>query len=89
MFIKLNISGDLCTKKRKGGRTKSGKLRNLSPIFFDKLKALSKESPVKLYVTAMNISFSKVPEAPYIVHPSKAKGLRKKLRYILEQLFRS
>lgn len=78
---------DPVTHKRKGGRTKSGKLRTLSPIFFDKLKNISRDFPVKLYVSAMNISFSKVPEAPYIVHASKVKGLRRNLHYLLENYF--
>ncbi|MBN2534917.1 MAG: hypothetical protein JXB88_18695 [Spirochaetales bacterium] len=75
------------TRKRAGGRTKSGKLRTLSPVFFDKLKNISRDYPVKLYVNAMNISFSKIPEAPYIVHASKVKGLKKKLHYLLENYF--
>lgn len=78
---------DPVTRKRKGGRTKSGKLRTLSPVFFDKLKAISRDFPVKLYVSVMNISFSKVPEAPYIVHASKAKGLMKKFHYLMENYF--
>jgi hypothetical protein len=78
---------DPVTKKRSGGRTKNGKLRNLSHIFFDKLKGLSKESDTQLYVVPVNISFSKYPEVPYLVHPSRSKGLWKGIRYILEQSF--
>jgi hypothetical protein len=78
---------DPVTKKRNGGRTKTGRLRNLSHIIFDKLKGLTRESGTKLYVTPMNISFSKYPEAPYIVHPSKSKGLMKGIRYMIEQYF--
>ena len=75
------------TGQRGGGRTKTGKLRNLSPIFFNKFKSLVRESKVKLYITAVNISLSKVPEAPYIVHPTTSKGIFKKARYIIEQYF--
>jgi hypothetical protein len=78
---------DPVTKKRSGGRTKTGKLRSLSHIFFDKLKSLTKESEVSLYVTPVSISFSKYPDAPYIVHPAASKGLMKGIRYILEQSF--
>lgn len=75
------------TKERQGGRTKTGKLRNLSPIFFNKFKSLVRESNIKFYITAVNISLSKVPEAPYIVHPTVSKGIFKKARYLIEQYF--
>ncbi|MBN1413349.1 MAG: hypothetical protein JW969_21080 [Spirochaetales bacterium] len=78
---------DPVTKKRSGGRTKTGVLRELSHIFFDKLKALTKQSSTRLYITPVNISFSKTIEVPYIVHPIKSKGLMKTLRYMLEQFF--
>jgi hypothetical protein len=78
---------DPVTRKRKGGRTKSGKLRTLSPVFFDKLKTISRDYPLTLYVNPMNISFSKVPEAPYIVHASQVKGVRKKFHYLMENYF--
>ncbi|MBN2442468.1 MAG: hypothetical protein JXJ04_14025 [Spirochaetales bacterium] len=78
---------DPVSKIRKGGRTKSGRLRTLSPLFFDKLKAIAKDYQVKLYVTAMNISFSKIPEAPYVVHPSNDAGIGGKVRYFKEQYF--
>jgi hypothetical protein len=87
MIIYAEQEKDPATRKRSGGRTKTGKLRHISYIFFDKLKALTKESTTKLYVTPVNISYSKVPDAPYIVHPSRTKGIRKSLRYILEQSF--
>ncbi len=78
---------DPVTKKRSGGRSKSGRLRNLSHIFFDKLKGLTKDSDTTLYVVPVNISFSKYPEAPYLVHPSQSKGILKGIRYIYEQYF--
>jgi hypothetical protein len=87
MIIYAEQEKDPVTRKRSGGRTKTGKLRHISYIFFGKLKALTKESTTKLYVTPVNISYSKVPDAPYIVHPSRSKGIRKSLRYMLEQLF--
>jgi len=75
------------TNVREGGRTKTGKLRNLSPILFDKLKNLTKDTDVKLYVVAANVSFSKIPDVPFIVNSSALKGLKKKIRYFVEQYF--
>jgi hypothetical protein len=73
------------TKKRAGGRTKTGHLRQLSPIFFSKFKYLTKKSPTRLYVTPVNLSFSKYPDAPYLVHPSLKKGISKGIRYLRQQ----
>jgi hypothetical protein len=75
------------TGERSGGRTKTGRLRKLNPIFFHKFRKLTAQSPTKLYITPANISFSLYPDAPYIVHPSRHAGLLKALSYIREQTF--
>lgn len=73
------------TGKRGGGRTKTGKMRNLSHLLFDKIKSVVRDTDTKLYITPANISYSKIPDMPYIVYPNTAKGLAKQLRYFLEQ----
>ena len=75
------------TNIREGGRSKTGKLRNLSPILFDKLKNLTKDTDVKLYVVPANVSLSKIPDVPFIVNSTTLKGLNKKIRYFTEQYF--
>ncbi len=75
------------TKKRSGGRTKTGKLRELSPIIFDKLRQLTIESSTKLYISPASVSFSKYPDATFIVHPVKHGGIVNELRYVHEQNF--
>jgi len=75
------------TKKRSGGRTKTGKLRELSPIIFDKLRQLTTESSTKLYISPVSVSFSKYPDATFIVHPVKHGGIVNELRYVHEQNF--
>ncbi len=75
------------TKKRSGGRTKTGKLRDLSPIIFDKLRELTNESSTKLYISPANVSFSKYPDATFSVHPVKHGGIVNDLRYVHEQNF--
>ena len=75
------------TKKRSGGRTKSGKLRELSPLIFEKFRELSRESRTKLYVSPVNVSFSKYPDAIFIVHPVKHGGIVEDMRYVHEQNF--
>ncbi|MBI4977787.1 MAG: hypothetical protein HZC28_09905 [Spirochaetes bacterium] len=79
---------DPITKVRNGGRTKSGLLRALNPVFFEIFSRITREdSRTKFYITPVCISFSKYPDAPYIVHPSKHKGILKMLRYLDEQKF--
>jgi hypothetical protein len=75
------------TKKRSGGRTKTGKLRELSPIIFDKFRHLTRESSTKLYISPVSVSFSKYPDATFIVHPVKHGGIVNDLRYVHEQNF--
>ena len=75
------------TRQRGGGRTKTGKLRELSPIFFDVFRRLTLESSTSLYITPVNISFSQYPDATFIVHPIRSQGLAHKLRYVHEQNF--
>ena len=78
---------DPVTKIRSGGRTKSGKLRKLNPIFFQKFNGITDNNLSKFYITPVNISFSKYPDAPFIVHPGRHKGFLKDLRYLKEQNF--
>jgi len=75
------------TKKRSGGRTKTGKIRDLSPIIFEKFRELTKESSTRLYVSPVNASFSKYPDATFIVHPVKHGGIVEDMRYLHEQEF--
>ena len=75
------------TKKRSGGRSKTGKLRDLSPLIFEKFRNLARDSTTKLYITPVNISFSKYPDATFIVHPTKHMGFVNNLRYMHEQRF--
>jgi hypothetical protein len=75
------------TGKRSGGRTKTGRIRALSPIFFDKFKALVRANETALYIAPVNISFSKYPDAPFVAHPVEHQGLVKQMRYVGEQHF--
>lgn len=75
------------TKKRGGGRSKTGKLRDLSHLFFDKFRSISRDSGVQLYIVPVNVGFSKVPEVPFIVDPPPQKGIMRAIRYALEQHF--
>ncbi len=78
------------TGKRSGGRTKTGRLRTLSPIFFDKFKSLVRSSDTQLYIAPVNISLSKYPDAPFITHPVQHVGVKnvvKTMRYVGEQHF--
>jgi hypothetical protein len=78
---------DPVTRKRSGGRSKTGGLRELSPIFFFVFRQITQGHPTKFYVTPVNVSFSKYPDAIFIVHPTKYKGIVQSLRYIHEQNF--
>jgi hypothetical protein len=78
---------DPATGKRSGGRSKTGRLRDLSPIFFFVFRQITQGHPTKLYITPVNASFSKYPDAVFIVHPTKYKGIVRSLRYIHEQNF--
>ncbi len=76
------------TGRRSGGRTKTGRIRNLSPIFFDKFKSLVRSNDTALYIAPVNISFSKYPDAPFIAHPIQHGGeVVKQMRYVGEQHF--
>jgi hypothetical protein len=75
------------TNIRSGGRSKSGKLRKLNPVFFQKFNVIADKNVSKLFITPVNISFSKYPDAPFIVHPGNKKGMLKNLRYLKEQNF--
>lgn len=78
---------DPVTKVRNGGRSKTGKLRKLNPVFFQKFNVITDRNISKLFVTPVNLSFSKYPDAPFVVHPGKKKGFLKNLRYLKEQNF--
>ena len=48
---------------------------------------LTKESSTRLYVSPVNASFSKYPDATFIVHPVKHGGIVEDMRYLHEQEF--
>ena len=75
------------TGKRSGGRSKTGRIRPLSPIFFDKFKSLVRSSETALYIAPVNLSFSKYPDAPFVSHPVGHEGLVRTMRYVGEQHF--
>jgi hypothetical protein len=75
------------TGKRSGGRTKTGRLRNLSPLFFERFKHVVKETSTRLYFVPQNISFSKCPDAPFVAHPVEHPGMVQNMRYVGEQSF--
>jgi hypothetical protein len=87
MIVYPGQEKDSLTRKRKGGRSKSGKLRDLSPIFFILFRNLTAENGTKLFITPANISFSKYPDAIFLAHPTKWKGIFQNLRYLHEQNF--
>jgi hypothetical protein len=78
---------DPVTHVRAGGRSKSGRLRKLNPIFFEKFSKITKGSQTRFFVTPVCISFSKYPDAPYLVHSTSYQGILKALRYLHEQNF--
>ncbi len=85
LILYIGQEKDPVTKIRSGGRSKSGRLRKLNPVFFQKFNGIIDKNLSKFYITPVNISFSKYPDAPFIVHPGKHKGFLKKLRYLKEQ----
>ena len=87
LIIYAGQEKDPVTRQRRGGRSKSGKLRDQSPIFFFTFREITRDHPTELYVTPVNVSFSKYPDAIFIVHPTKWKGIVESLRYIHEQNF--
>ena len=88
MLVYLEYEKDPRTGKSNSGRTKTGILRELNWSFLKQLYEMSRESGIKLYLTPVNVSFSKYPDAPYLVHPIKTTGqLNKNIRYLVEQSF--
>ncbi len=77
------------TKKRSGGRSKTGRLRDLSPLIFETFRNLARDNTTRLYITPVNVSFSKYPDATFIAHPTKHRGFGfiEGLRYMHEQIF--
>ncbi|MBN1648751.1 MAG: hypothetical protein JW874_12025 [Spirochaetales bacterium] len=87
MLVYLEYEKDRETGKSNSGRTKTGRLRELNWSFLKLLYELSQEQGIRLYLTPVNVSFSKIPDAPYVVHPTKMTGSFKNIRYLAEQGF--
>jgi hypothetical protein len=87
LMLYLEYEKDARTGKNNGGRTKTGALRQLNWSILKLLYDLGMKTGVKTYITAVNCGFSKVPDAPFIVHPTGLKGKLKNLRYLTEQNF--
>ncbi len=87
LMLYLEYEKDAHTGKNNGGRSKTGALRQINWSMIKLLYDLARKSGIKTYVTPVNIGFSKIPDAPYVCHPSKLKGKAKALRYLIEQQF--
>lgn len=87
MLVYLEYEKDRVTGKSNSGRTKSGKLRDLNWSFLKLMHELANKQGIKLYITPVNVSLSKVPDVPYICHPTKLAGKWKNLRYLTETRF--
>lgn len=87
LLVYLEYERDPKTGKSNAGRTKTGRLRRLNWSFLRVLHDVVEGSGVKLFLTPVNISFSKVPDVPFVVHPKRLKGVLKPLSYVHEQRF--
>ena len=87
LMVYLEYERDTRTGRSNAGRTKTGRLRKLNWSFLRVLHDLVADSDVRLFITPINVSFSKVPDTPFVVHPTKLKGVFKKLSYLHEQRF--
>jgi hypothetical protein len=87
LMLYLEYEKDARTGKNNGGRSKTGILRQLNWSILKLLYDLGVKNGIKTYVTPVNCGFSKVPDAPFIVHPTSLKGKLKNLRYLIEQSF--
>jgi hypothetical protein len=87
LMLYLEYEKDARTGKNNGGRTKTGSLRQVNWSMIKLLYDLGLKNGVKTYVTPVNCGFSKIPDAPYVVHQTKLKGALKALRYLSEQNF--
>jgi hypothetical protein len=75
------------TGKSNAGRTKRGFLRELNWSFIKLLYEQARKRGTALYITPQNVSFSKIPDAVYVNHPTILKGKAKTIRYLIEQHF--
>lgn len=87
LLVYLEYEKSKETGKSAGGRTKTGHLRKLNWTLIRVCRELALANGVDLYVTPLSVSFSKVPDAPYVVHPSGLRGRLKVFRYFAEQRF--
>ncbi|MFP4385403.1 MAG: hypothetical protein ACLFST_07530 [Spirochaetia bacterium] len=87
LLVYIEYERDRNTGKNISGRTKTGRLRNVNWSMLNLLHRLGVETGVDVYITPINISFSKVPDAPFIVYPNNFRGLIKKVTYYTEQRF--
>ncbi len=87
MLVYLEYEKNRETGKSNSGRTKTGRLRELNWSFLKLLYELAHQNKINLYLTPVNVSFSKIPDAPYVVHPTKLEGSLKAIRYLTEQSF--
>ncbi len=87
LLVYIEYERDQLTGKNISGRTKTGRIRQLNWSMLNLIDRLGKENDVDVYITPINISFSKVPDAPFIVYPNNFRGLIKKMSYYTEQRF--
>ena len=87
LLVYLEYEKNKETGKSGGGRTKTGHLRKLNWTLIRVCREIAVQNGIDLYVTPLNVSFSKVPDAPYVVHPSGLRGRLKVFRYFAEQRF--
>lgn len=71
------------------GRTKTGLKRDSNDWFIRKVYELSKKQNKKVYLGGVNVSYSKIIDAPFVVKPVEGflSWPRKLLRYRAEQSF--
>ncbi|MBN2880449.1 hypothetical protein JXM83_00190 [Candidatus Woesearchaeota archaeon] len=77
---------------RETGRTKTGELRPIGGLFLktigDLIEKYSEDYGVKFYAVPANFSFSKYPDAPYVVHDDEIQNPLWKLeKYFWQQRF--
>jgi hypothetical protein len=66
------------------GRTKDGRVQQVSNLFPKKLASASKDSGIKVYFIGANYSLSKYPDALFLEGDSLASKLRQPFKYLFE-----
>ncbi|RPJ05658.1 MAG: hypothetical protein EHM28_11635 [Spirochaetaceae bacterium] len=87
LMIFLEYEKDTRTGKNNGGRSKTGELRQINWAMIKLLYDLARANNIKAYITPVNIGFSKIPDAPFTVHPPGPGSTTRALRYFFEQRF--